>query len=145
MRLYLNADSKNNIGYTPDWLKVTYKEQELTLDVRGDIDYDTDCLNCRCKRELIPWVLYDFIDGDEIDLSELSDEEIDEMFPVKKIVEFLQNGSNFRIGVYPANDSQENMKLAKDDVLTGCAGFLDIYDGVNDIHINFEFEAEFYG
>ena len=26
MRLYLSAESKNNIGYTPDWLKVHYKE-----------------------------------------------------------------------------------------------------------------------
>ena len=42
MRLYLSAKSKLNIGYTPDWLKVTYeqdgKDFELTLDIQGDME-----------------------------------------------------------------------------------------------------------
>lgn len=142
MRLCLNAESKNKIGYTPDWLKVTYKEKELTLDIQGDVDYENDSLNCRCKGELIPWTLYDLKKGEEVELYDLSKEEVDKILPVKKIVKFLQKGSNFIIGIYPANDS---LKLAKDDILTGCAGFLDIYDGDKDFHINFEFETEFYG
>lgn len=43
MRLYLNAESKNEISYTPDWLKFSYKENgenfELTLDIQGEIDH----------------------------------------------------------------------------------------------------------
>ena len=71
MRLYLEAESKNKVGYTPDWLKVSYYENgermELTLDIPGDIGYDIDCLSCRCKGDLIPWVLYNCESGDETD------------------------------------------------------------------------------
>ena len=42
MRLYLEAKSKNNIGYTPDWIKIDYEENgilyTLTLDLQGDIE-----------------------------------------------------------------------------------------------------------
>ena len=149
MRLYLNAESKNNIGYTPDWLKVSYKEDgkelELTLDIQGDIDFDTDCLDCRCKGDLIPWVLYDKINGDETDLYELSEEEVDKMFPIKRIAELLLVGTDFRIGVYPAYDSKENLELAEEDVLSDCVGTCELYDGENDYKVRFEFETEFNG
>lgn len=149
MRLYLNAKSKNNIGYIPDWLKVDYEENEqkleLTLDIQGDIDYDTDCLNCRCKGDLIPWVLYDLVNGDEIDLYDLSKEEADKKFPIKKIAEILQTGTNFKIGVYPVNDNEENLKLVDEDFLNSCIGICEIYDGENEHKICFEFEIELSG
>ena len=57
MRLYLDAESKNNIGYTPDWLKVSYKENrqdyELVLDIQAWIDYDSKRLSCRCKGDYV--------------------------------------------------------------------------------------------
>ena len=75
MILYLEAESKNSIGYTPDWIQVTYNENgkqlELTLDIQGWIDYNKDCLSCRCKGELVPWTLVNLGDGEEIDLSEV--------------------------------------------------------------------------
>ena len=145
MRLYLNAESKNKVGYVPDWLKVSYENFELTLDIRGYIDYDSDNLNCRCKGKLIPWVLYNLENGNEINLYDLSVKEVDEMFPINRIVEILQTGTNFRIGVYPVDNSNENMKLSEKDILINCTGQLEIYDGVKEHRIDFEFEAEYNG
>lgn len=146
MRLYLSAESKNNIGYIPDWLKISYEEDgqefELTLDIQGDIDYDTDCLSCRCKGDLIPWVLYNCENGDEINLYDLSEEEADRMFPIKRITEILRDGTDFKIGVYPTDDSDEIFKLADEDVLSNCTGLCKFYDGENDYEISFEFETE---
>lgn len=145
MRLYLNAESSKKIGYIPDWLKVSYKEDEkdleLTLDIQGDVDFDTDCLNCRCKGDLIPWVLYDRDSGDEEDLYSLLDEEISTRFPDEKVVEILRRGTDFRVGVYPADDSKSNMELAEDDTLTNCTGLCEIFES----NIRFEFETEFNG
>lgn len=149
MRLYLDAESKNNIGYTPDWLKVSYEENgqglELTLDIQGEIDYSTDCLSCRCKGDFIPWVLYNYINGDEIDLYDLSEEEVEKIFPVKRIAELLQTGTDFRIGIYPTDDNKDILKLAEEDILSNCIGMCKIYDGENTCEIRFEFEAEFNG
>lgn len=146
MRLYLNAESKNNIGYTPDWLQVSYElnEQkfELTLDIQGEITYNNHCLNCRCKGDLIPWVLFNCESGDEIDLYNLSDEEVDKMFPVKRIAEILQIGTDFIIGVYSTDSDEEICKLANKDVLSNCTGLCDIYDGETEHKINFTFETE---
>jgi len=133
MKLYLSAKSKNNVGYTPDWLKVVYEEDgqdlELTLDIRGDIDYDPNTLNCRCKGDLIPWVLYNCDDGDEIILEDMDEDEINEMFPLKRIVEILHTGTYFRLGVFPVNTAPENMKLAEEDVFSDSHGECLIYDG----------------
>lgn len=44
MRLYLSADSKQNQGYTPDWIRISFKENgqelELTMDITGETDYN---------------------------------------------------------------------------------------------------------
>jgi hypothetical protein len=139
----------NKIGYTPDWLKVSYKKDrqnfELTLDIQGEITYNNNCLNCRCKGDLIPWVLYNCENGDEIDLYDLSEAEVDKMFPIKKIAELLQVGTDFRIGVYPINSDDEIFKLADEDVLSDCIGLCEIYDGENEHQISFIFETEFNG
>lgn len=144
MKLYLTAISKNGIGYIPDWLKVNYKENEqdleLTLDIQGDIDYSTDCLNCRCKGDLIPWVLYNQINGEEINLYDLSKEEIDKMFSIKKIIEILQTGANFKIGISLINE--EDLELIEDDILLDCKGLCEFYDGKNNYGIHFKFETE---
>jgi hypothetical protein len=149
MRLYLNAKSKNNIGYTPDWLKVSYAEDrqnfELTLDIQGDIDYDPNSLDCRCKGDLIPWVLYNNTNGSEIDLYDLSEEEVNEMFPIKRIAELLRMGTEFIVGIYPVNDSEENLILCNEDTFSDCVGTCELYDGENDYEIRFEFETEYYG
>lgn len=144
MNLYLNAESNNKIGYIQDWLKISYENFELTLDIQGDIDYENDCLNCRCKGDLIPWVLYNNESGNEINLYDLSTKEVDKVYPVNRIAEILQKGTNFRIGVYPVDDREENMKLAEEDVLSNCSGLLvlGMGDSTTESRINFEFEVE---
>lgn len=146
MRLYLNAESKKCFGYTPDWLKVSYedngKEFELTLDIQGDIDYSRNGLRCRCKGDLVPWVLYDYENGSEIDLSRLPVEEVDELFPISKIIELFRTGTNFRVGVYPVEDGEIDLALAEDDTFSKGDGLCEIYDGENEYVKNFEFEVE---
>ena len=144
MRLYLNAESKNNYGYTPDWVKVSFEEDgivyDLTLDISGEFDYDSTCLNCRCKGYFVPWVLWNCETGEETDLSELSDEELEGKFPIKRIVEIFENGFDFVVGVYPVNDTN-----TKDDVLSKGNGSVELYVYDEDTHYSkdFDFDIEF--
>jgi hypothetical protein len=145
MRLYLNAESKNKIGYTPDWLKVTYEEDgqvlELVLDIQGSIDYDRETLSCRCKGELIPWVLWNCETGDETDLYELSNEECDAMFPEKKIAEIVCNSKDYEIGIYPVSD--DVFKEALMDVLSDCEGLFEMFIDENHYYTKeFKFDTE---
>lgn len=147
MRLYLSAESKQNIGYTPDWLKVDYnkdgKNFTLTLDIQGEIDYDPHALSCRCKGELIPWVLYDLDEGDEINLYEMSEEEVDELLPDTTVAEIINNSETYEIGIYPVDDSDEVFELAEEDVLTNCEGCFEMYiDEDNHYNIDFKFDTE---
>ena len=107
MKLHLFAESENNIGYTPDWIQVSYEENgkmyELNLDIQGDIDYDPKSLYCNVKGELIPWTLVELEDGDEIDLSE--DTEKAEKFTHQKIAELFEKGTDFLVGIYPVDDA----------------------------------------
>jgi hypothetical protein len=147
MRLYLSAESKQNIGYTPDWLKVCFnqdgKEFELTLDIQGTIDYSPDTLSCRCKGELIPWVLWDLDTGDETDLSSLSTEELECIWPDKKIADIVCNSRTYEIGIYPVGDNDEVFELAEKDVLTNCEGCFEMYvDEDNHYNVDFKFNTE---
>lgn len=149
MRLYLKADNKYNIGYTPDWLKVSYEKDgedfELTLDIQGEISYEKDCLNCSCKADLVPWVLYNYTSGDEIDLTELEEEEVSEMLPFQEITEILKTGRDFRVGVFPVNANDEILKKADLDIFSNAEGIYEFYDGENECEITFTFETEFNG
>lgn len=145
MILYLSAESKNKIGYTPDWLKVMYEEKyDLVLDIQGWIDYDRDTLNCRCKGDLIPWVLWNLETGDEIDLSSMDEEEVEAMFPDKRIAEIICNSDTFEIGIYPVDDSDETYELAEEDKLTDCEGKFEMYIGEEDLDYEkyFKFDVE---
>lgn len=145
MILYLSAESKNKIGYTPDWLKVMYEEKyDLVLDIQGWIDYDRDALSCRCKGDLIPWVLWNLETGDEIDLSSMDEEEVEAMFPDKRIAEIICNSDTFEVGVYPVDDSDENWELVKNDVFSDCQGSVEIYIGDEDCYYtkDFKFDVE---
>lgn len=146
MRLYLEAESKNRVGYTPDWLKVTFcengKQMELTLDIQGDIGYDDKCLSCRCKGDLIPWVLYDCENGDEVDLYSMTDEQIEKMFPDERVAMIVCEGSNHRIGVYPVNDGDEGFELAEDDDVGDGKGCFEMFVDDKYYHKDFEFETE---
>lgn len=147
MRLYLNAKSKSHRGYTPDWLKVSYKEDginyDLTLDIQGEFDYDPEYLNCCCKGNLNPWVLYNCTSGEEIDLYELSEEEVSAMFPILKIIEILRKGTEFVVGVYPVDDTNYCSEDAEDDLSEG-TGSCELFDGETLHTIDFKFTVESY-
>ena len=148
MRLYLEAESKNRVGYTPDWLKVTFyengKQMELTLDIQGDIGYDDKSLSCRCKGDLIPWALCNCESGDEFDLYSLADKEIDSMFPDERIARIICESEDYEIGIYPVtngdSDDEEIFRRAEEDELSNCNGFIEIF--VNDKWYEKEFEFE---
>lgn len=145
MRLCLNAESKNNIGYIPDWLKVLYTENEqgyeLVLDIQASIDYDSECLSCRCKGDLVPWVLWVCTTGGETDLNSLSEEELEIIFPNTRIAEIICNADAFEVGIYPTNN--ENFDLAENDVLSQCKGTFEMYVDENHYYQkDFEFETE---
>ena len=150
MRLYLNAKSKNNVGYTPDWLKVTFyengKQMELTLDIQGDIGYDDKRLSCRCKGDLIPWVLYDCESGDEVDLYSMTDEQIEKIFSDERIARIICEGSDYRIGIFPVTngdcDDEEIFKMAEDDDVSGGKGSFEMFANDEHYHKEFEFETE---
>lgn len=151
MRLYLEAESKNGVGYTPDWLKVNYYENgeqmELTLDIQGDIYYDNRCLSCRCEGDLIPWVLFNCENGDENDLYSLTDEQIEDMFPNEKIAKIICESEYYEVGIYPATngdcDDEEIFNRAKDDNVDDGKGCFEMF--VDDKHCyykEFDFETE---
>lgn len=147
MRLYLYAESKNNVGYIPDWLKIKYGENgerlELTLDVQASIDYSDDELNCRCKGDLVPWSLWNYGTGEEIDLDLMSKAELEKIMPNEKIVEIICKSDNYVVGIYPVDDSEETFELVKGDRLHRCEGLLEMYiDEKHFIEKRFEFEAE---
>lgn len=154
MRLYLEAESKNKVGYTPDWLKVTFYENgeqmKLTLDIQGDIDYDKGCLSCRCKGNLIPWVLYNCENGDEIDLYSMTDEQVEKIFPDERIAKIICGSSDHIIGIYPVTngdcEDEEILKRAEDDTVSDGKGSFEMFTsdvkGEHHYHKEFEFETE---
>lgn len=126
MRLYLNSKSERKLGYTPDWIKIFYfnekdEEMELTLDIRGDIDYEKDGLDCRVKGELVPWVLINCETGEETDLE--ADKDVAAEFTDERVFELFKNSLTYRVGVYPVDDSTNAWE---DDVFTEREGTLEV-------------------
>lgn len=151
MRLYLEAESKNKVGYTPDWLKVSFYENgdrmELTLDIQGEIDYDENYLSCRCKGDLIPWVLQNCESGDEINLYSLTDKEVEAIFPDERVAKTIYESEDYEIGIYPVTngdcDDDEIFKRAKDDSMSNYKGSFEMFvDEEHYYHKDFEFETE---
>ena len=130
MRLYLSAHSEKKIGYTPDWIRVTFEEEgaryELTLDIQGMIDYSKDTLDCRCKGELVPWTLYDLESGAETDLSSMTETEVEERFPDEYIASCFCKSQTFEVGRYPAAE-EVTYETAANDTLSNCEGFFEAY------------------
>lgn len=148
MRLYLEAESKNKVGYTPDWLRVSYYKNgdrmELTLDIQGEVNYIDKCLSCRCKGYLIPWGLYNCESGDEIDLYSLSDEQIEDILPHAEVARIICESEDYEIGIYPVtNGNDEIFERAKTDVVSDGKGSFEIFvDDENYYRKDFEFEVE---
>lgn len=150
MRLYLEAKSKNNVGYTPDWLRVGFDENcvrmELTLDIQGEIDYDENCLSCRCKGDLIPWVLQNCESGEEVDLYSMTDEQIEKMFPDEKVAKIICGSKYYEIGIYPVTngdcDDEEVFEKAKNDYVSGGKGSFEMFVDGENYYMEFKFETE---
>lgn len=148
MRLYLEAESKNRVGYTPDWLRVSFYENgermELTIDIQGDIGYEDGCLSCRCKGELILWVLSNCESGDEVNLYSMTDEEVNALFPDERVAKIICESEDYEIGIYPVTNGdcndEEIFERAEEDELSNCNGFIEIF--VNDKWYEKEFEFE---
>ena len=142
MRLYLKAESKNKIGYTPDFIQVSYEENEtvyeLDFDIQGWVDYDNDGLDCRCKGELTPWVLRNVDTDEEINLYELETEEYEEMFPTKRIAEIFENGFEFLVGIYPVNDET----FEDNDTVSEGTGKIELYFEDEDRYYSKEFSFD---
>ena len=141
MRLSVSANSQKNIGYTPDWLKITEKDgSELTLDIQGEINYDPDKLNCNVKGVLVPWTYVK--DGKEVELYDLPKEVVEKDFSTGNIIKVIQDAASFCIGIYPCKD--ENCEEAETDVFTEQKASLEIWDDGKPFFHNFSFDVEVY-
>ena len=144
MAMGFYGKSALGIGYIPAWIKVCYREGmekvEVTFDIDGSIEYDTDSLSCRCKCELIPWVMS--VDGEEIDLCDKEIEELDLMFPTEKVLNIFRMGTEYVVGIYPASES--GLEVEKKDKLTDCVGYCNFYVGDDIQTVNFEFDTEIF-
>lgn len=91
MRLYLSAKTKT--GYTPDWIRIKYSDDntnekvELTMDIQGEIEYNPETLNVRVKGELVPGLYY--TDTNET-LSSAVKRTLEEKTPLKTLTYHLQ-------------------------------------------------------
>ena len=129
MRLYLNADSKNGIGYTPDTLIICNNDVQYEFDIQGDVDYDKPGLKCRVKGILA-----------------IRDNETDEY------VELDENGYKFVtkllcdpnsivvIAIYPDSEYEQLSEELDSDEVNGYGEFCYEDDGYS-----FEFKTVFYG
>lgn len=145
MKIYLNAKSKNDITYTPDWIKISYKHNNqnmlLTLDIQGEIDYSKGGLFCRCKTEIHPWLLENLDDGTEIDLAILSADEINRIISIEELYEIIKNGNNFFVGIYPAVIEEASEDEMRSDIITDATGLITICKHDNSLlERHFEFK-----
>jgi hypothetical protein len=142
MNLWLDAKSKNNIGYTPDWIQVTYmdnkKSYELTFDIRGEIAYKDDTLSCRCKGNIYPWTFWDIETGKETDLTQLSENELKVWETKENIIEIFKSGTEFIIGIYPVEHDDVTFKNAENDIVSEGKGKIQI----DEFELDFEFTTE---
>lgn len=119
MRLYLQADSKNNVVYIPDWIKVNYNDGELVFDIQAEIGFDNTALNCRCKGYLVPWVFH--TEYEEYNLYNDCFQDYVKTITDDRIAEIIQEATLFEVGVYPVG----NEDFAEQDVLTNCKGLFE--------------------
>lgn len=127
MRLYLFANSKNNIGYTPDGLIIN----NIYYDISGDIDYEEKRLNCRVKGDLL-------VDKNE-DYVYLNEEE------EEKLLKLLNSkDTEFIVTIFPTIENEDDIELVRKDILTECEGEIFIYLLGKEIQKKFSFKTECY-
>lgn len=137
IRLYLNAKSEKRFTYTPDWVqcesKMNDKKVLLTMDLIGDTDYNLHGLDCQFKGELTPFSYWDE-DGEEINLTRY----YGDMKPyINAFLEGIKENKGILIGIYPADDTNDEYKL---DKIYDCQGKIVFKNE----EIEFTFEPELY-
>lgn len=146
MRLYLSADTKEKIGYTPDFIHVSFTEggadYRLTLDIISEIDYMPDTLDCRCKGDLEPFELFNLTTGEDVDLEAIED--IEEVFSIKKLADIFRHGRDIAVSLDIINEDEWYEQALKDE-FSNCRGTLFLFDGEEDHEINFTFTPELGG
>ena len=130
MRLLLEAKSKLQRGYTPDWIRISFPDPnnpdefaELVMDIEGSIDYVPTHLNVQVKGELVPWAY--FTEDGEVDLSSLSEEH-------------LATSTDVVVGIYPCAGVDEDDEDKEYDTMSEGVGEY----ATNDIDVSFTFTCE---
>lgn len=145
MRLHVEAKSQQEIGYIPDWIKLHFVKNgvsmELTFDVQGSINCAEKSLNCIVKGELIPWVLVNCTTGEELDL--YKNEELQKEYE-NKVPELLALASGIVVGIYPTNTEDKTFELCQMDCCGLGTGFYEQYnEETKDFTgVNFKFHTE---
>ena len=137
MILELQANSKLNQGYVPDWIRLEIYDEdtrlfyELTMDITGETDYAPTTLRTHTKGWLTPWT---YQNGDEF--IELEDAPKNQIAKYNQLFEeLIQKADTIVIGVYPVDDTDDSIE----DILTDGIG---CYINSNGLYIKFEFECE---
>ena len=130
MRLYLDATSKNGIGYTPDTLIVENNGKRYEYDIQGTTDYGYIDLATRTKGDLL-------IRNDRLDkYLELTNK------GKQRLLDLLRDkSSTVIISIYPIPADEPNTDLVYNDILDKGNGRLEFGDDMVDFH----FFTEFYG
>ena len=138
MRLSLEAKSKLQRGYNPDWIRISLPDPnnpdefaELVMDIQGSVDYVPKHLNAQVKGELVPWVY--FAEDEEVDLSSLSEEE--QQPYVELFEKYLAISTDVVVGIYPCVDVDEDDEY---DTMSEGAGEY----SSNSIDVSFTFTCE---
>lgn len=152
MRMLLEANSANQISYTPDWIQLSYEDEgktyELTLDVRGDISVpyyaDDKKMICRAKGNLVPWVLTDE-EGNEANFNEFTFDIIKQCFPESRILKLFKK-STILVGFYPLPNLDSTLqdmfeKVGKDIISDGKGKVEFFIDGKTQSY-EFKFDSE---
>lgn len=120
MRLYASAKTVEDISYTVDWIGFDLPDGPyIIFDLQGEQDYCAG-LNLRFKGDALPWTIQPEDEIDEIDLSNLDDNEIAEL-GITTMAELLKIGPEITLGLsIDADDSEmdvfDRWKLAQNDV-----------------------------
>ncbi len=146
MKIYASAETvKENISYIVDWIGFGLPEgRYIIFDLQGEQDY-TAGLNVRVKGEALPWALWDE-EGEEIDLSELDDDEIKKL-GIPTIAELLETKPAITLGfgIDTGNsdmDIFDRWKLAQNDVFTNKQLRVELPEGKYEFN---DFEIEILG
>ncbi|MEG1299680.1 MAG: hypothetical protein RSC93_03170 [Erysipelotrichaceae bacterium] len=105
MKLYVEANSKNGIGYTPAWIQFMFNGHfEIIFDIHGMIEYDDKSLSCKVKGELEPWVLSNCKTQDEVCLTHETNAVVNTLLSIESIVRWIDWTQPIVLGIWPVDE-----------------------------------------